>query len=111
MYLQIITFRLDGMAPDEFAAINSHVATLYGDVPGLISKIFLADPDDDHAYGGVYLWKTRADAEQYLENGLARTLVDDPRFVDLQTRTMAVLADPTSVAGGPIAGVVAGTAA
>lgn len=107
MYLQTITFRLNGITPDEFAAINEHVATQYGDVPGLISKIFLADPDDDHVYGGVYLWTTRDDAEQYLQNGLAQALVKDPRFTELRTRIMAVLPGPTSITGGPVAGFMA----
>jgi hypothetical protein len=107
MYAQTITFRLDGISPTEFAELNDHVATRYGDVPGLVCKIFLADPDDDHAYGGVYLWESRADAERYLREGLAQILVTDPRFVGLQTRTMEVLVGPTSVTGGPIAGLVA----
>lgn len=111
MYLQIITFRLNDMAPEEFAAINDHVATQYGEVPGLISKIFLADPDDDHAYGGVYLWETRQHAERYLQAGLAKLLVDDPRFIDLHTRVMAVLPGPTSVTGGPVAALVTGAMA
>lgn len=107
MYVQIITFQLDGMTPDEFAGINDWAATQYLGVPGLISKIFLADPDDDHAYGGVYLWETRRAAEDYLRNGIARVLVDDPRFVDVQARVMAVLPGPTSITGGPVADLVA----
>jgi hypothetical protein len=103
MYLLTITFRLDGMAPEEFAAVNDQVATQYGDVAGLISKMFLADPDDDLAYGGVYLWETREDAERYLTEGLAQILVRDPRFVDLHTRIMTVLPGPTSITGGPVA--------
>ncbi|WP_046469163.1 YdhR family protein [Allosalinactinospora lopnorensis] len=111
MYLQIITFRLDGISPDEFAVLNDRVATQYGGMPGLISKIFLADPDDDHAYGGVYLWETRDNAERYLQNGPVQILVNDPRFVDLQTRTMVVLSKPTSITGGPVAGMVSGSTA
>ncbi|WP_161631657.1 YdhR family protein [Pseudonocardia asaccharolytica] len=111
MYVQIITFRLDGLSPAEFAEVNAQVATQYGGVPGLVSKIFLADPDDDHAYGGVYLWESRTDVERYLREGLAQILVTDPRFVDLHTRTMAVLAAPTSITGGPVADLVARPAA
>jgi hypothetical protein len=103
MYVQIITFRLEGITPDEFAGINDWAATQYSGVPGLISKIFLADPDDDHAYGGVYLWETRHDAESYLRDGIAQVLVNDPRFIDVQARVLAVLPGPTSVTGGPIA--------
>lgn len=111
MFVQTITFRLDGISPAEFASINNQVATQYGGVPGLVSKIFLADPDDDHAYGGVYLWRTRADADRYLREGLAQVLVADPRFVDVEARTLAVLPGPTALTGGPVADVVAESAA
>ncbi len=52
-----------------------------------MSRIFLADPDDDHAYGGVYLWESRADAGRYLREGLVQILVTYLRYVDLQIRT------------------------
>lgn len=106
MYVQIITFRLAGMEPAEFAALNDHVATQYGDTPGLIGKIFLADPDDDHAYGGVYLWHTRADAEAYLQGELVRVLLTSPQFADVQSSIYQVLAGPTSITGGPVATLV-----
>lgn len=106
MYVLIITFRLDGMEPTEFAELNNHVATQYGDTPGLISKVFLADPDDDHAFGGVYLWQTRADAEAYLQGELVAILVTSPQFADVQSCIYQVLPEPTSITGGPIAGLV-----
>jgi hypothetical protein len=111
MYAQIITFRLDGITPDEFAEINDWAATQYGGVPGLISKIFLADPDDDHAYGGVYLWENRQDAENYLRAGIAQVLINDARFTRVQARVLAVLAGPTSITGGPVADLAARSAA
>lgn len=107
MYVQIITFRLDGMAPAEFAALNDYAATQYADVRGLISKIFLADPDDDRAYGGVYLWRTRADADAYLQGALIQSLVTDPRIADVHSCIYRVLPGPTSITGGPVADLAA----
>jgi hypothetical protein len=106
MYVLTITFRLDGMEPVEFAALNNQVATQYGDTPGLISKIFLADPEDDHAYGGVYLWHTRADAEAYLQGELVAVLLNSPQFADVQSCIYQVLPEPTLITGGPIASLV-----
>ncbi len=103
MYVQIITFRLAGMTPQEFAVLNDQVAYQYDGVHGLVSKIFMADPDDDHVYGGVYLWDTREDAEDYLREGLAQTLITSPDFVDVTARGYEVLPGPTSITGGPIA--------
>lgn len=110
MYVQIITFRLDGMTPAEFEAINDHAATQYGDTPGLISKIFLADPDDDTAYGGVYLWEARVDAEAYLNGDLIASLMASPQIADVQSGIYQVLPGPTSITGGPIAELVAAQA-
>jgi len=45
MYVQIITFELDGISPAEFADLNDQVVPQYAGTPGLISKLFLADPD------------------------------------------------------------------
>lgn len=106
MYVLTITFRLAGMEPTEFATLNNQVATQYGETPGLISKIFLADPDDDHAYGGVYLWRTRADAEAYLQGELVAILLTSPQFADVQSCIYEVLPEPTSITGGPISGLV-----
>lgn len=106
MYVQVITFRLAGMEPAQFAALNDHAATQYGGTPGLISKIFLADPDDDHVYGGVYLWHTRADAEAYLQGRLIGMLLNSPEFADVQSSIYEVLPGPTAITGGPIADLV-----
>lgn len=107
MYAQVISFRLTGMKPAEFAALNDHAATQYGEMPGLISKIFLADPDDDHAYGGIYLWDTRADADAYLQGELVGFLVSSPQIDDVQSCIYQVLPGPTAITGGPVAGLVA----
>jgi len=107
MYVQIITFELDGISPAEFADLNDQVVPQYAGTPGLISKLFLADPDDEHAYGGVYLWESRQDADRYLADGLAQILVRSPQFAHVQARVMAVLPGPTSVTGGPLAQLAA----
>lgn len=106
MYAQIITFRLNGIEPSEFAEINNHAATQYDGTPGLISKIFLADPDDQDSYGGVYLWNTRADAEAYRQGDLVGVLLNSPQFADVQSCIYQVLPGPTSITGGPIADLV-----
>lgn len=107
MYVQIITFRTPGMTPAEFADINAWAATQYVEVLGLVSKIFLADPEDEHAYGGVYLWQSREDADRYLQGPLIQTLSADPRVADVRVQLMAVLPGPTSITGGPLADLVA----
>lgn len=104
MYVQIITFRLNGPTAEEFAALSDHVAPQYASVEGLVSKIFLRDPDDDGAYGGVYLWESREAADVYVREGLAAHLVESPDFADVHVRVYAVVPGPTAISGGPFAG-------
>ncbi|PVZ14816.1 YdhR family protein [Actinomycetospora cinnamomea] len=111
MYVQLITFRLDGMDPAEFASLCDTIAPEYADVPGLISKIFVADPDDPEAFGGVYLWRAREDAEIYTREGLAQVLVNSPQFTDFGSRILRVVPGPTAVTGGPVADLVGSPAA
>lgn len=106
MFVQLITFRLNGMDPAEFAALSERIAPEYAHVPGLISKIFVADPDDPDAFGGVYLWRDREDAETYTREGLAQILVTSPQFSDFASRILRVVPGPTAVTGGPIAELV-----
>jgi hypothetical protein len=108
MYIQVITFRLSGIDAAEFAELCDQIAPEYAGVAGLVGKVFVADPDDDGAYGGVYLWRNREDAETYTREGLARILVTDPRFTGFSSRILAVVPGPTAVAGGPLADLVAG---
>jgi len=52
---------------DEAKAIFLSTAPTYQSVPGLIRKTYLLS-DDGLTAGGVYLWKTRADAEALYTN-------------------------------------------
>ena len=47
---------------DEAKAIFQSTAPKYRDVPGLFRKIYILS-EDGRTVGGVYLWKTRADAQ------------------------------------------------
>lgn len=47
---------------DEARAIFESTAPKYRDVSGLFRKIYILS-EDGRTAGGVYLWKTRADAE------------------------------------------------
>ncbi len=51
------------MTVDKAQTVFAETAPKYRDIPGLIRKYYLLSEDGETA-GGVYLWQSRADAEQ-----------------------------------------------
>ena len=63
MITTITTFKLPKpITRDEARSIFMSTAPKYREVPGLVRKCYILSEDGGTA-GGIYLWKTRADAE------------------------------------------------
>ena len=63
MITAITTFRLPKpITRDEARQIFLSTAPKYQGVPGLVRKVYVLSEEGDTA-GGIYLWKSRADAE------------------------------------------------
>jgi hypothetical protein len=63
MITTITTFKLPKpITRDEARSIFMSTAPKYREVPGLVRKCYVLSEDGGTA-GGIYLWKTRADAE------------------------------------------------
>ena len=66
------------------------------EVPGLISKVWLAD-ELTNTYGGIYTWVDRAAMVAFANSDLSKAIASNPNFVDITSRDFAVLEGPTSV--------------
>jgi hypothetical protein len=53
-HIQIVTFNLAGLRPDQYAAHAQTVAPRFAELSGLRSKAWIAD-DGTNTYGGVYV--------------------------------------------------------
>ena len=53
MHIQVVNFNLEGINHDDFMQIADTAAPAFAEVPGLVSKIWLCDPENN-TYGGVY---------------------------------------------------------
>ena len=53
--MQVVTFRLKGMARADYDAMCELTAPAIAAVPGLVAKVWLAD-ESTNTYGGVYTW-------------------------------------------------------
>lgn len=54
MHIQIINFNLEGISRDEYEKAGEELAGDFASLPGLISKHWLAN-EENNTYGGVYI--------------------------------------------------------
>ena len=102
MHIQIVNFQLSGIDDAQYRAGSEEDAAVFADVPGLLSKIWLAD-QSTNTYGGVYLWRDRDAMDSFVESDLFRGIRSDPHVASVTSRDFSVLAAPTSITGGLLA--------
>lgn len=95
MHVQIITFHLADMTEEGYRDARVGFAPAYAGLPGLLAKIWLADPGTN-TYGGVYLFRDRAAMDAYVASDLFATVSAFPHFADLSARDFAVYEDLTN---------------
>ena len=94
MHVQIITFRLKDMTEEGYREACTGFVPAYAALPGLLAKVWLADPATN-TYGGVYLFRDRAAMDAYVASDLFTTVSAFPHFADLTARDFAVYDDLT----------------
>jgi quinol monooxygenase YgiN len=99
MHIQIINFHLSDLGEAEYRALCDEIAPAFADVPGLISKVWLANPGTG-TYGGVYTWEDRQAMDEYSKSELFRGVAANPSFADVTSADFGVLASPTAVTRG-----------
>ena len=105
MHIQIINFHLKGVSEADFRGLCDEVAPAFAEVPGLISKVWLANRTTN-TYGGVYTWATREAMEEYAKSDLFKAVATNPNLAGITSIDFDVLEEPTSVTRG-LAGVPA----
>ena len=99
MEILIINFSLNGISDAEFRNQCDEVAPAFAAVPGLLSKVWLADPANG-VYGGVYTFRDTVAVDAYLGSDLMAQVAANPAFVDVTARRFAVLSAPSAVTRG-----------
>jgi hypothetical protein len=94
MYIQIVQFRLNGMTDAQYHAQAEAVAPVFSQLPGLISKVWLANPTTN-TFGGVYTWRDRESLEQYRASEIYERLTSNAHYADLADRDFGILTAPT----------------
>jgi heme-degrading monooxygenase HmoA len=99
VHVQIVNFHLKDISEEDYRRQCETIASAFANLPGLISKTWLADPETN-TYGGVYLWRDLQAMEDYTSTDLYKGMLVNPHFDDITVRDFAVLENPTRVTRG-----------
>lgn len=99
MNVLVVNFALRGLDPEHYGQHCEHVAPIFADLPGLVSKTWIANPATN-TYGGVYVRRDRQSLENYLASGIFKSLGSNPHLANVTTREFSVLDAPTRVTRG-----------
>ena len=96
MHVQFVTFNLKDISDADYRSACDGLADVFARVPGLVSKVWLAD-EPANTYGGVYTWVDRAAMETYLRSDISIAIAANPNFVNITSRDFEVLEGPTRI--------------
>ena len=99
MQVLMVTFGLDGVSEAEYYRGCDEEAQAFADVPGMIAKVWLADPGTN-TYGGIYTFRDAGSLEDYLASDLFRSIEEADEFSDVAVQRFAALEGPTRITHG-----------
>ena len=105
MHIQIVSFNLKDMGEKDFRKMCDDLAPAFANIPGLISKVWLADPASN-TYGGVYSWRDRGAWEAFIRSDLFKAVGAHPNLCNITSRDFTIMEGPTRVTNGIVAAAV-----
>ena len=106
MHIQIVSLNVEGITNEEWAKMADDLAPALADVPGLVSKVWLVDPETNSCCGGVYTWQDRQAMEKYAESDLFKAAMAHPNLTNITSTDYTVMEGPTRVTRGLVAATV-----
>jgi hypothetical protein len=102
MTKKVLTTKFNyGMPTEEFKKIMTGVAPKFAEIPGCCWKIWLINEDRKES-GGVYLFESDGELEQFLNSNLFASVANNPAFSNLQTNTFGVAEAASIITGAPL---------
>ncbi len=99
MHIQIINCNLNNLSHDDYAGACNEIAQTFADLPGLISKHWLAN-EETNTYGGVYFWESKEDMQEYINSEVFSQVANNPSFANATSKDFAILEAPTKTTRG-----------
>jgi hypothetical protein len=102
MTKKVLTTKFNySMPTEEIKKIMPAVAPKFSEIPGCRWKIWIINEDRKEA-GGVYLFESDMELEQYLNSNLLASVANNPAFSNLQTNTFDVAEAASAITGAPL---------
>jgi hypothetical protein len=99
VHIQVVNFHLKDLSEGDYLALCDELAPAFAEVPGLVSKVWLANPATN-TYGGVYAWTGREAMEKFSKSELFGAVVSNPHLAEITSVDFDVLEAPTGVTRG-----------
>ena len=96
MHAQVITFGLDGITEEQFREASGAETPTFANLPGLLAKIWLRDPETN-TYGGLYLWADQEAYERYIKGEVFNAIKADQNLKNVESRDFGVFEDLSSL--------------
>ena len=96
MHIQIINFNLSGITRSEYEGVCNELAQTFADLPGFISKHWLAN-EDNNTSRGVYQWESKDAMVAYLNSDLFAGVAGNPNFENAVSKDFSILEEPTRI--------------
>ena len=96
MYAQVITFGLNGITEEQFREACGAETATFANLPGLLAKIWLRDPETN-TYGGLYLWADQEAYERYITGDVFNAIKADQNLKNVESRDFGVFEDLSSL--------------
>ncbi len=93
MHILIINFSLDGISHEEYCKVADELAPVFSEVPGLKSKTWLAD-QENNVYGGVYAFESEQALDDYCGGELFAGVGSNPNFTNISVKSFGTLEGP-----------------
>jgi hypothetical protein len=100
--IQVVNFNLNGLSDAEYRSACDGLAPELARVPGLISKVWLAD-EASNTYGGVYTWADRQALETFARSDFFKAFATNPSFENITSTVFETLERPSRITRGSIA--------
>ena len=102
MTKKVLTTKFNySMPSEELNKIMPAVAAKFSEIPGCCWKIWLINEDHKEA-GGVYLFESDTDLDQFLNSSLFASVANNPAFSNLETNTFDVVEAASVITGAPL---------
>jgi quinol monooxygenase YgiN len=99
MHIQVVNFNLKGVSEADYRTLCDQLAPAFAAMPGLISKVWLADAATN-TYGGVYTWKNKAAMQAYMQSEIFNSVVNHPNLANITSKDFGILEGPTQLTHG-----------